>query len=295
MSQAVAEARPNDIRVFDNTMLDAFLRCPRYYYYRHVLCISGRGVKVAAQFGIALHAALDIHYTGGTLEEMIKKFSELFPYEGDKYRTPEVGFRILTYYHDSYPVENEPFEVVHVEKPFEIILGQDKTGKPLHYYGRIDLIGDWNGYGIIVADHKTTTVMNDAYMETKDPNRQFCGYIIAAEEYYDDVYGAMLNAIGIPRTNKTKESPDPDVRREVTTRNKFDKAEWIKETRHIVDMLDSCQDSGVWPKHAPHACRKWNIPCTYMSLCKQKVLRENLRIYKSEFIEDVWNPLVNVE
>ena len=295
MSLAVAKNKANDIRVFDNTMLDAFLRCPRYYYYRHVLCITSRGVKIAAQFGIGIHAALDIHYMGGDLEQMVKTFLEHFKSEGDRYRTPEVGISILSYYHDSYPVENEAFEVIHVEKPFEIILGTTLRGKPLHYYGRIDLVGDLNHYGIVVIDHKTTTVMGDAYMESKDPNRQFCGYIIAADEYYENVYGAMLNAIGIPRVTKKDGIKEPDVRREVTTRSRWDKAEWVSDTRNIVESIDRCTETTVWPKHAPNACRKWNIPCSYMSLCKQKVLLPKVRIYSTEFTEDVWSPVENKE
>lgn len=226
---------------------------------------------------------------------MLKVFFGNFDIEGDKYRTPEVGKQILTYFHDNYPLESEPFEVVEVEKGFEIILGEDQSGNPLHYYGRIDLVANMPHYGILVIDHKTTTVMSDAYMDTKDPNRQFCGYIITADEYYDNVYGAMLSAIGIPRQNKTKENPDPDVRREITTRNHFEKAEWVNETAHIVKQIDLCHANNVWPEHAPNACRKWNIPCSFMSLCKQKVPLHRVRIYPTEFKEDKWVPFENKE
>jgi hypothetical protein len=276
-------------------MLDAYLRCPRYYYARHVLGITGRGVKIAAQFGIAIHEGLDVHYDGGNLEAIINAFFKHFDHEGDRYRSREVGVKILTYYHDMYPVEGEPFEVIHIEKGFEIVLGVDKAGNPVHYYGRIDLVGNFKDYGVIVIDHKTTTVMTDAYMESKDPNRQATGYIITADEYYDNVYGFMLNGVGIPRVTKKDGIKDPDIRREVTTRNKFEKAEWVNETMHIISQIDSCHESGIWPESAPHACRKWNIPCTYLSLCRQKVPLDRIRVYDSEFVEDRWVPFANKE
>lgn len=284
-----------EIRAFDNTKLDAFLRCPRYYYFRHVLNLSGRGRKIAAEFGIGIHQGLDVHYRGGKLEEMYEGFHSKFEGEGDKYRTPEIGRFILSYYHKNYPVEDEPFEIIHVEQGFEIILGVDGAGVPLHYYGRMDLIAKLANYGIIVIDHKTTTVMNDAYMESKDPNRQATGYIITADEYYEDVYGFMLSGIGIPRVTKKDGIKEPDIRRELTTRNKYEKADWVNETIHIVSQIDACHGAGIWPESAPNACRKWNIPCTYTSLCRQKVPLPRIRIYSTEFIEDEWVPFVNKE
>lgn len=285
----------SSIRAFDNTMLDAFLRCPRYYYFRHVLHLSGRGAKIAAQFGIGIHDGFDVHYRGGTLEEMYEAFHSAFDGEGDKYRTPEIGRFILEYYHMNYPLEESPFTVVHVEQGFEIILGKDQAGDPLHYYGRMDLIALLADYGIIVIDHKTTTIMSDAYMESKDPNRQFTGYIIAADEYYDEVYGAMINGIGIPRVTIKDGIKDPDIRRELTTRADVEKAEWVNDTLHLVSSIDNCAANGIWPESAPNACRKWNIPCTYTSLCRQKRPLSKVRIYSSEFVESEWSPFINKE
>ena len=150
-------------------------------------------------------------------------------------------------------------------------------------------------YGVLVIDHKTTTVMSDQYTDTKDPNRQFCGYIITADEYYENVYGAMLSAIGIPRVTQKDGIKEPDIRREITSRNKFEKAEWVNETMHLVSLIDACHEAGVWPEHAPNACRKWNIPCSFMSLCKQKVPLQKVRIYSGEYEESKWVPFENKE
>ena len=51
--------KPSNLRLYDNTRLAAFRKCPRYYYYRHVRHWEALESKVALSFGKAWHAAME--------------------------------------------------------------------------------------------------------------------------------------------------------------------------------------------------------------------------------------------
>lgn len=273
-----------DISIFDNTMLKAFQSCPRYFYWRHVRHLAPTTMNIPLLFGIAIHAGLDAYYQTNDIVKVVEAFvSEFGATEGDDKRNLDNGVRILKNYVANHPIENEPWTVTEVEKVFEIVLD---PAKKLHYFGRIDLIIDWPGYGILVVDHKTSSWISDNYMRAHAVDRQFTGYVVGMKEHYEKVYGAMINVLEVPKTM----TRDPKVMREPTSRNQVDCALWVLETIQLVDQIESCHKNNRWPMNAPFYCTAWNRMCEYFELCNSHQHPEKVKIPTEIFEEKKWTP-----
>jgi len=276
-----------ELTIYDNTMIKAFLSCPRYFYWRHERALSTQRVQIPLVFGIAIHAGLEKYYTtNGELVETIQAFVDNFKIEGDDKRNLDNGVRILQNYAKNRPVGEEPWRVEDVEKVFEIVLDPEKG---IHFFGRVDMVIYWPGYGHIVVDHKTASWISDNYMKAHTTDRQFTGYIVAMVEHYEKVYGAMINILEVPKT-LTRE---PKLQRELVTRNKFDRATWVLETLALVEEIGVCRKKKVWPMNAPFYCTAWNRMCEYFDLCSSHAHPENVRVDDSLFKIDKWTPFVS--
>jgi len=284
----------SEITVYDNTMIKAFLSCPRYFYWRHERHLDTLGKSIPLAFGIAMHSGLDAYFQAHLDEKnesdqvvaAIEAFVELFTIPGDDKRNLDNGIRILQNYIKQHPVAKEHWAVEEVEKVFEIVL--DPTRR-LHFFGRIDLIIHWPGYGHIVVDHKTASWISDNYMKAHATDRQFSGYVVAMGETYQKVYGAMVNILEVPKT-LTRE---PKVVRELVTKNKYDKAIWTLDTLNLIEQIGHCRSKQVWPMNAPFYCTAWNRMCEYFDLCSSHQHPEDVSIDESRFVESPWTPFLS--
>ena len=166
------------IEAFDNSMLSNLKRCPRYFFHRHIEHITPVAqtfdMDFKAQFGVAVHAAMDEWFDHGEKDKMNKAFIDIWmPFEGVdpiQLRTLARGIDLLERYRTRYPLENEPFEVVHIEVGFACELGR------YIYCGRIDKVVRWKlgMTGLVAMDHKTSS--SKGYLTPK-PNAALDGYI----------------------------------------------------------------------------------------------------------------------
>ena len=274
-----------NIQVFDNTMIKAFQSCPRYYYWRHIRHLTTRTKPLPLLFGIAIHEGMETYYKTNDDVKAIEAFAQSFGLvEGDDKRNLDNGARILASYMREYPIAAEPWEIVHVEKGFEIVLEEG-----LHYCGRIDMIIEWSNYGKLIVDHKTASWISDNYMKAHATDRQFSGYIVGMKQYFPKVYGAMVNVLEVPKTLKR----DPKVQRELTTRSEVDQALWVVETKQIVAAIRKCEEATTWPMNAPFYCTAWNRLCDYFPLCTSKCHPDNARIPEEAYVVEEWLPFVS--
>lgn len=273
--------KPDEIHSYDNTMIQNFLNCPRYYYWRHVRHLVSTRPAVQLTFGIAVHSALETYYKGAGIEAALNAFAESWTaanIEGTDRHNLENGLGILTHYFGFYPVEQEAWDVKHVELPMEMQLRDN-----YYYFGKIDLVVLWRDYGYLVIDHKTTGIVpNDTYMTMVNPGRQFTGYIIYLTEWFENVYGAMLNAIYVNKASR-------QCARAITTRSEEMMATWVVETLDIIKSIERHQESSIWPQNTGF-CTKWNRRCEYYDLCTQRCHPHDVRIHPGDFNEDPWIP-----
>ena len=124
-------------RLFDNQRLKDFQNCNRYAYWRHERHYTPTRPAIALIFGIAIHEAMDAHYSGGDAKAVARAFKEVWvdkygnP-EGDDKRNLNNGIFILEHYTRENPVHMEPFKVIAIEEGFFFdITDTDKDGTPI--------------------------------------------------------------------------------------------------------------------------------------------------------------------
>lgn len=301
-----AAKQEEEKREVDNFALQCFKNCPQSYYWRVVRGLVKPGEKqIAAEFGLAIHAALEIYYSGGMTPESarkgIEKFTELFSKVEDlesRKHTVAKGVEILEKYFAHYA--NEPFEVIATE-----IGGAFELGDWI-YKTRLDLVVRWKETGgVYVYDHKTSSSIHRLVVK---PNAQLTGYIANLYEMYENVVGATLNIIGVYETEEVMDKSLPKVvnektgkpiyqkkkrqvfTRPTTTRTPKEIEDWKRETLYLLDIIEDCKKRNLWVKNTNH-CSAYHSRCWYVDLCNAVSPAIVDRMVESGIYQvDFWQP-----
>lgn len=270
-------------KTWDYTALDTFLTCRRKYYWRMVRHLSPIGVAPALMFGLAIHDALDAHYSKGP-EAGLNKFRETYKdTEGDEIRTVANGIKMLEHYARIY--KHEPFKVIGVpETGFVFPIGEYLWG------GRIDLPVEWDN-DLYIVEHKTTATLRNTYFKQFDLNMQVTSYILAAEEFLGrKCQGCVINVLEpwkelIRPTAKSKR-PEDHFARKPMTRTKMHKDAFRENIPRIIkDILWCEKNDQFYPNE--HACFSYNYDCPYKTLC---MYGEDERFIARDYKVDKWEP-----
>jgi len=175
---------------FDYTMMSAYQRCQRKFYYRHQRGLVGKKARMyAPEFGRAIHLALDRLYVDWDVVQAVAHFKANYEenLEEDPKRTHKMGEWIIKNYAKTY--QDQPHKIVHAEMSFDLPLGNGNS-----LIGRIDKVVEWGGT-LWIMDHKTTSQMGANFYKEFDPSLQMTGYVWAARELGFDVRGVLIDAI----------------------------------------------------------------------------------------------------
>ena len=272
------------MRQVDNYAIETFRNCPHSHYWRIQRKLVLRSdKKVAAEFGVAFHLALDTYYGSGMQQSSIDnaiikgvEYFRPFQIEGDDKRTEIRLATILDKYFQRYKVE--PFNVIATE-----VGGAFELNSEWMYTSRLDLLAEWSTpRGVYIVDHKTTYDLNSLIAK---PHNQLTGYIYTASEMYENVLGGIINGIGTYATDVVMDKTLPKVASEktgkpvyqqkereffsriTTQRTPSELEEWKMETLWYLHQIEECEEKGVWPKHSPDHCVKYKGRCPYLDLC----------------------------
>jgi hypothetical protein len=256
----------------DNYAIECYRNCPKYFYWRILRgLVKPGGVKRAADFGAAIHKALELYYSKGMKEESmadgIVGFAEVFgPVENieeDDKRTVQRGMEILGKYYERY--KGEPFNVLATE------VGGAFELDSWIYRTRIDMAVEWQApKGIYIFDHKTTSDMGRLIAK---PSNQMSGYLYNASEMYENVLGLMVNVIGVYKTVKSKDRATGEMKerdifaRIPTQRTPPELEEWKEEVLHTLHQIEESVEKGKFPRHSPEYCGAYRGKCFYLDLC----------------------------
>ena len=229
---ASGATRAYDLRLYDNTMLSDFRRCPRMWFYRHGLGWRPQTPSSALIFGNAWHNAMDVVWRLVCWEkqrkdqlvvaEALKAFEACWEemdgpltieqYEASGYaaargpvRTVETAHEMLIYYtRDRRSVLTDPdFKLLDIERPFAVPI--DPANPDLYYVGRLDKVARVRGK-LRIYEHKTTTLgsgssgFQQRWIASFSPNTQVEGYLYAGSMLYGEpikdvfVDGALVHA-----------------------------------------------------------------------------------------------------
>lgn len=126
--------------------------------------------------------------------------------------------------------------------------------EPIEYGGIFDGMVRFGG-NVYALEHKSTSVMGDYYFNQFKPNNQVAGYIWASGQMSGlEVGGAIVNAIGVYKTGKTK------FKRQVSTRDKLDIEMFLKNVYATCCEIKQHQLTGFYPQRTGS--------CTQYGLCE---------------------------
>lgn len=304
------------LRLYDNTRLSDYKRCPRLFFYRHIMHWKPQSSRVPLIFGGAWHSVMEVIWEGlknTPRDELVKAAYSAFlgtwceeglPYPLDfstteelAPRTPGQALEMIVGYIDYRAPQANDFDVLSIEKPFIVPL--DPKDPTLYYVGKIDKIVRYRGK-ILGIEHKTTTAykkngpFKSAFLDSFSPNSQVDGYLYALHMMFPgEVGGVWVDAALVHKS----EEGFTFIPIEKTLRH-LDS--WIWETRDWIRQVEVQKAElalttetdpymSAFPKNT-NSCWDFNSSCAYMYLCKSWTNPLGKPV-PSGFEVEQWDPL----
>lgn len=301
---------------FDNSSLNSFMRCRRYYLFSSEWSLAAKEEKQALTYGNAIHEAMYSWYNGDgedvALKEFIKRCKasganidlKLDAAKGSKQKySIQWGVYLLQKYFKENPIAYDPFETVtdsdgnpYLEIGFAVNAGEGI------FVGRIDRIARYKETGdLYIIDHKTTrSALNQRYWQQFNPNNQFTSYMWGVHELLGEMpVGCVINAIRVYQFATLKEG-------ETLTEKVFSRS-WIKPTfeqvqdrakeiRETIIDLKSARTRGInaFYRNAPTACGMWGT-CSFQPICSSRTADVAQLIAAGSYKTKHWFPYEELE
>jgi hypothetical protein len=288
------------LRLYDNTRISDYKRCPRLFYYRHVRDWRPDGTRTPLVFGGGWHAAMEVIWAGMTppaimpSKEILAKAAYIafckywqdegmpppdeIGYEEEKElspRTPSQALEMIVAYID-YRVRNrDDFELVSMEKPFAVPL--DPKDPTLFYVGKIDKVVKRRGK-IIGIEHKTTTAyrkegkFRSTFLDSFSPNAQVDGYLYALHMMFpDQVGGVWVDAALVHKSDEGFMFIPVERQLQHLDGWLWEVQDWIGRIEHDKIEAQRAKASDPYLRAFPkntNSCWDFNSACVYLGLCK---------------------------
>ena len=180
---------------YDYTMLSSAFLCALRCYFRHFLDLAPieEMVSTALEFGAGMHIALETYNKEG-LEKAIEKWREVYQRIGDEKRSVGMGEVLLKLW-DAKNKEVD-YEVLHLERLFNLDVEVRGTTSVLHLAGRVDGVVRWHDR-VYDLERKTTTRLTGDVFEKARMNLQLGLYSLAVKAMYGECGGVVLEIIDI--------------------------------------------------------------------------------------------------
>lgn len=285
-------------RLYDNTRLAAYKRCPRYFFFRHVMHWAPAGTSRALIFGSAWHSAMDAVWPllcdGKAGQETVaagyKAFVNTWVAEGGPHpdemdyeqekefapRTPGNALDMLFAYVSTRAEQlAKSCELLHTEKPFIVPLSP--TDDDLFYVGKIDKMIRHRGK-IIGIEHKTTSLykkdggFRSTFTDSFSPNSQVDGYLYALHLLFPGkVGGVWVDGALVHRTEQAFMFIPLERRMDMLDAWLWETHQWINAIEDNKAELPGVSESDrymhAFPKNT-NSCFDYNTACPYIYPCK---------------------------
>jgi hypothetical protein len=299
--------------VQDATKIQAFMRCPRAYFYEYVLGWRQDRQNIDITFGSAWHKAMEVILAEGystiSLAVAFEAFQKVYQegvspdLEWVTTKTPGNALRALEAYSRNYANDFENYEVLKTEVAGSVFLGIDN----LHF--KIDAIVRDKNTGLIYAlEHKTTSNFSPQWVNQWRQKMQIGVYLYVLHALYKEagIGGLIVNGVAIrnPPTLKKDGNLRAGARDTEFMRIKCNWSmarleEWLETTSFYYEWilqefsnLSRCERSDnclhAFPKNI-EACTLY-YGCPFLDFCS--AVRNPLRIdyVPIGFKEEHWDP-----
>lgn len=297
--------------IIDATKLEAYMECPRKFFYKHVLGWEPEFTSHDLIFGQAWHLAMEYLFLHGYGIEQIRSAHELFRNHYERYFPIEVQAELepkssagallaLTYYCARYGGEDSLLKVLYTEIAGRITV---LNGRILHF--RMDTIVEDTQCGVSrikSMEHKTTKSLERQFQQKwilhQQPN--LYNHVLYCLFPPEDVYGVVINGTALYKQGPRTKKPPADFLRVPCRRtpdmmnawiNNLDR--WLDDMDRDFDLLMRTPDSqdfmSAFKQNTTNCDKYWG--CTFHDFC---IGWANPVQYcadvPSGFVKRFWNP-----
>jgi len=258
-----------------NSYLDVFKRCPRKFYYAHVLKLKPKGRALPLDTGTLVHEGLAVlgHHGIDAAEAQIKKVwkEEMEDYwAANEYGDQTTALDVALLLVQGYAVEHatSPFIPLVDEFEFAFTLPSGAT-----YTGKLDRLVKGPEGRVYVMEHKTTALNPTQYFKSFFLNPQITGYYIGATEATPDslpISGVIVDVLLKPRKKKAGGfSPltENNFAQELFTRTPMQIEEFITNTDQVFQEIERCGTTKSNFYRCENECYSFFKACPYLDLC----------------------------
>lgn len=293
--------------VLDPSKIGDMQRCPRYYFYRHMIGWEyDKGPNLDLVFGESWHLAKEFILVHGLSNDSIAaaisvltdRYRLSFPIDMDiaNYpKTPGGALESLIIYQQTYE-KNMGFHVIELNGiQATEIYGTVPIAEDRRMHFRIDAIGEVENGSIAYMDHKTSGMDSPAYQAQWHLSMQMLCYLHVINCLFEGrVYGGIVD-LSIFR-KKDKMHIRIPIRKTVEAMSEwlYLANYWYDQVEIEIDNLMKCkEDSRVmtsFPRNEK-GCTAYNRRCRYYDFCLawQNPL-SRINTPPDGFVEEHWDP-----
>ena len=289
-------------KVWDNTQLSAYRRCPRRFLYEFVWNAAPSDTNVHLHAGGAYAKGLEIvrkeFFTNkrpfdealalGALA-LIRAYGTFAPRDINDNKSLPMMLGALGYYFERWPIEEglvpaiiggQPAIEFSFAVPFPKVLHPD-TGEPIIICGRFDMIAQV-GSTLLGEDDKTAGQLGSQWLNKWRVGNQITTYCWGARQYGLPLQGFNMRGIGLYK--RGYEGIDA-----ITYRKDWQLAEWEQNTQATLEDAIRDYKRGFWGANWSDACSSFS-GCPYLILCESP----NPEVWVPvNFVKRDWDPLAS--
>lgn len=287
------------VLMLDNSAVETFTICPRKALYSIMGQRRSARPQAELRFGGHLHAALAYRYrcealglpwSEGTQMRILDRRFCSTPCEDEEWRNLGTAQKVISKYNLHW--SHDPVDILRhngrpiVEMPFAVFAGRI-NGWDIYYIGKIDL--GHRTDGIIVRDHKTTSMLGNSFWRDAAVSPQTRGYLWALRTILgEEPLGYEINVLATRAPSKTG-TPIEFARRTYYTRGQLD--EWHSHFLAKAEYFLWLLAKGQWPKHeAMHCVHKYGT-CEFYQVCELPASQREAMLASTEYTNNTWTPL----
>ena len=202
------------LQILTNSQLRSYRRCPRLHHYSYNLGVRAKASPEALSFGTLIHAALEAWWKADSEHKLN---AALTPLEAEPDPFTRARARVMIYgYHERWIDSVEAFEVLAVEREFEVPLVNPETGAESRTFvlaGKVDAVVREQSSGrVYIVEHKTSSEdisPGSTYWARLRIDSQVSIYIGAAASQ-EPVAGCIYDVLGKPGQKPLQATPEAD-------------------------------------------------------------------------------------
>ncbi len=290
--------------LIDSTMRNDYVSCERKFEYSRGYGLSSLGGSVHLIAGHAFAKGCEVirrkYYSEGMdemdalVEGVLAAWEDYGAFDcGEKYvnKSPERVAYALVEYFTEYPLATDKIQpyfradgkpAIEFEFSFPLETRHPRSGDPLLYGGRFDMVGEYMS-SLWVVDEKTATRLGPTWLRSFTLRGQLLGYTYAARSFGLPVNGFIVRGLSFLRDYYGHAEV-----LEVVPAYRLE--QWREQLEIDVARIVRSYEEGRFSMALGEACNAYG-GCPFLKLCE----KENWKEWWQQYFEiDYWSPLEKI-